>query len=530
MSFRFPRSSAPVLTHFRAHFRAKLTAAVLLALLPAAALHAQDASAPAYNFKVKTRIVILDVVVTDKKGNAVTNLTKDDFTVYEDKQPQTIRTFEPPSAHVMPPSPDGKAIVTSAADLPKIGDAPITILVLDELNTQFTDMSYARNSLEKYLLAQPEVLKQPTALLVVNNTKFVLLQDYTQDRAGILKALKNHTPQNPYKAATNAGSVAVERIAQTMSAVIQIAEATRGTPGRKNVIWVGVNGPGVKLEGADPVIIKDMGDITKRVTQTLLETRVTLNYIDPTINQASNDGGMLSGDDDSADINDTDPFSVDVDFNQFAPATGGKIFAGRNDINNEIATSIDTGNAYYTLSYSPSNEVEDAAKYRGIHIKLSNPNLIATTRDGYYPEAANANNSVNDTALPAVQRKKTLELDLSNAATSILSYNGLTVTAQKGTDPAAWQVSVVSRDLSWPSLPSGGVHTEVTAMSVAYDGKNKILGHVTREMASTLKADEATPATVVFPVPVELPSGTKRIRFIIRDAITGKIGTVDVTL
>jgi len=505
---------------------AQLTAALLLALQPAATLRGQDAATPV--FRVNTRIVVLDVVVTDKKGNAVTGLKQSDFSVYEDKQPQTILTFEPPSAHVMPPSPDGHAIVNSSADLPKIGNAPITLLVLDELNTQFTDMSYARRSLEKYLLAQPEVLNQPTALLVANNTKFVLLQDYTQDRASILKALRAHMPQYPYKAATNGGAAAVERIAQTMSSVIQIAEATRGTPGRKNVIWVGVNAPGVQLTAADPVTIKEMNDLTRRVTQTLLEDRVTLNYIDPTINQVSTLAVTSSDDNDSLQFYDNDPFSVDVDFNQFAPATGGKIFSSRNDINNEIATSIDAGNSYYTLSYSPTNKVEDAAKFRGIHIKLSDPDLTATTREGYYPEAANANNGVNDTSLPTAQRQKLLELDLSQAATSTLAYNGLTFTAQKGTDPAAWQVSVPGRNLSWQQLPNGDLQAEVTAMSVAYDGKNKILAHVIREMQSTLKADDATPATVLFPVPVELPGGTKRIRFIIRDAVSGHMGTADV--
>src|ERR1017187_5825802 len=90
----------------------------------------------------------------------------------------------------MPQASDGKsrAVVTSAADLPKIGNAPVTILVLDELNTAFADMSFARQSLEKYLLAQPEVLNQPTALLVASNTKFQLLQDYTQKRADVLAA------------------------------------------------------------------------------------------------------------------------------------------------------------------------------------------------------------------------------------------------------------------------------------------------------------------------------------------------------
>ena len=519
----FLRSSRPLAS-------AQLTAALLLALLPATTLSAQEAATPV--FKVNTRIVVLDVVVTDKKGNVVTNLKQDDFSVLEDKQPQTIRTFEPPSAHVMPPTPDGKAIVNSAADLPKIGDAPVTILVLDELNTVFTDMSYARSSLQKYILAQPEVLKQPTALLVASNTRFQLLHDYTQNRADLLKSLKAHFPEYPWKLAQSgkSGPGAAERIAQTLSSVLQIAEATSGIPGRKNLVWVGVNAPGVDLVGADPVTIKVMGDLTKRVTQTLLADRVTIYYVDPTINEASTIGVMVPGDDDDDDtMVDQDPFGADVDFDQFAPATGGQIYAGRNDVNNEIANSIDNGNSYYTLSYSPSNSNEDAAKYRSIKIKLTNPDLTATTREGYYPEGANANNTVNDPTITADQRKKDLELELSQAALATLAYNGLAVTVKKSSDPHMWQITVVAKGLSWATEPNGALRAEVTAMAVAFDGRNKILAHPAHEMVSEQKPGDASPDTVVFQLEVDAPASTKRLRFVMRDAVSGKIGTADVT-
>ena len=55
----------------------------------------------------------------------------------EDGQQQVIRSFEPPKDHRMPVS--GAAIVNSAADLKRIGDAPVTVLVLDELNSRFED-------------------------------------------------------------------------------------------------------------------------------------------------------------------------------------------------------------------------------------------------------------------------------------------------------------------------------------------------------------------------------------------------------
>ncbi len=81
---------------------------ILLASL-ATVLHAQQPSAAPIvaapsvaTLTVFTRIVVLDVVVTDKKDNLALDRSQDDFTILEDKVPQTIRSFEPPSAHTMP--------------------------------------------------------------------------------------------------------------------------------------------------------------------------------------------------------------------------------------------------------------------------------------------------------------------------------------------------------------------------------------------------------------------------------------------
>ena len=47
--------------------------------------------------QVTSRLVFLDVTVLDKEGNPVVNgLSKDDFTITEDKKPQRIFSFEAP--------------------------------------------------------------------------------------------------------------------------------------------------------------------------------------------------------------------------------------------------------------------------------------------------------------------------------------------------------------------------------------------------------------------------------------------------
>jgi hypothetical protein len=43
--------------------------------------------------KTESRIVLVDAVVTDKKGHYVTDLTQGDFKVFEDNKEQTITSF-----------------------------------------------------------------------------------------------------------------------------------------------------------------------------------------------------------------------------------------------------------------------------------------------------------------------------------------------------------------------------------------------------------------------------------------------------
>src|SRR5260221_10851797 len=48
-------------------------------------------------FSVEATSVVVDVIVTDKKGRPVTNLNANDFRVYEEGKEQKVTTFAPPN-------------------------------------------------------------------------------------------------------------------------------------------------------------------------------------------------------------------------------------------------------------------------------------------------------------------------------------------------------------------------------------------------------------------------------------------------
>ena len=114
--------------------RVSLYGIVALTLFgPGFGSHAQQTPQNTPTIRVTSRLVFLDVTVLDKKGRPVVKgLTKDDFTITDNKIPQRIFSFEPPEVHVVDPV-DGSHTENAA---------PVTIFVLDLLNSSFADIGH----------------------------------------------------------------------------------------------------------------------------------------------------------------------------------------------------------------------------------------------------------------------------------------------------------------------------------------------------------------------------------------------------
>jgi hypothetical protein len=214
-----------------------------------------------------------------------------------------------------------------------------------------------------------------------------------------------------------------------------------------------------------------------------------------------------------------------VSFASFAADTGGIAYMGRNDLNHVMDEGIARGQEYYTMSYSPTNKTEVAAKFRSIKIVMADKNLRALTRDGYYPESAAELNPSIDKEMNQKQVKANLQLDISGALTTQISYNGLDVKATKsGADE--YTLTVTGNGIGWTDPgPNGEQHEEATVVAGWYDAKDKLLGHVAREELCPRPAGNEG---CTFKLPVTLTGKAVRLRFLVRDALNGRMGTADV--
>ena len=490
--------------------------------------NALDQKTPVPTLNVASRLVLIDVVVTDKGGNPVTTLTKDDFVVYEDKVPQRVVSFEPPSSHTLPIGGDKTPL---DPEYPKsFGQSPVTILVLDELNTHFEDSSFAVRSVRQYLESQPAMLGQPTTLMVVSDNKFRVLQNFTRDRTALLKALTDQSVHYAWKLEgdKSIGYGAVERLDESLSALEQIAQATARIPGRKNLVWIGQGFPSLDPSELDTKSQDLVDNTIRHVTDVLLNTRVALYAVDPTSSAAGMEEitdpaqlefAQLAGD---ALAGNADPFSSKLDFDRLGPVTGGRVLRGKNDIDKQIALSIDLGAEFYTIGYSPSNASSVASKYRNIHVVCLRSDLAVTARNGYY------------TTPPASQSsKQTLIYDLNTAALSSIPLTALKVSVEPSkTATGTYNVLVDASTLTWQSASDGVQSTKVAVLIVGLSSRDKILTHTLQSMTAVAKAgaDLGPGKMTDFTIASPLPNGVVRLRFVVRETETGRMGTADLVI
>ena len=498
----------------------KLCASVSFSLLCWTASSAQDNQqqpAPPPTLRVTSNLVFLDVTVLDKKGRpVVTGLTKDDFTITEDGKPQRIFSFEAPEEHAIDPAASGE-------DNPE-GKAPVTILVLDLLNSRFEDFAYIRYSVRNYLMAQPEQLTAPAELLVVGNRSLAMLQGYTRSRADLLYALDHLPAALPYKMMN--GEFVFERFDQSIDALQQIALQNKGVPGRKNIIWVGHGGPNLVLDrntAIAPKLREELREYVHMTTNMLVDARISLFVIYPGL--PMKEGFSLSAQDADLTFGNDDPFIGDVNFGLLSNETGGKLYYHRNDVDKEIARSAQIGSNYYTLTYQPEY-VDPNGKFRRVRVTVRDRSLRVITKAGYYAPDSKA------IITPDQQRM----INLAQALQAAFPINSLDVNIDKvlrHPDSRSVQLNatVRAKDLKFLPDEAGRNLDHLLVAAASLDAPRRMLSwRVEGSTATTSSTDPAKLRNLAMgiPITVPFPRKAKTIRIVVEDEDGGRIGSAEI--
>jgi VWFA-related protein len=576
---------------FRTWLRAISSLGLILNLAAApASMSAQQAATdiPTLTIRTSTRLVTVDVVVTDKKGQPIAGLKSEDFTVEENGKKQKVSIFIPPGVVSGPaPASPPPGVLSNHPEHVRPAGVP-TVLLLDAANSPFKDQAYARSQMLKYALEQG---KGGHALAVLTLTdQLRVLQQFTTDPQVLAAAIKNLRPQEqilqagsppveshgiadpPRGGDTSNISIGLAQVAAqqfmdmqvgynlerrtliTIEAMKALSRILGGLPGRKNVVWLTASLPfDLVPEDRNVTAAELMADLPGQGRQRSVSTNAAGTYAAEARQQHASDikeaesqlasadiaiypvdlTGLISGMESSAasegsvynDTAITDRVGVQMSAQQANQGTMEEV-------------AIQTGGKVY----KNQNDIKD-----GITLAVSDEK--ASYSLGYYPEnkkwdgkfrSLKVKVNQGDTqlryrkgffAVESVATKNThFEQDVASALEVGAPATQISFMAQaKPTDPGKVRVIFLVDANTLTTEDSGGSKKmNVTLYAGLYDARGKSL--VIRSTSVNQSFDAATYQKIVehgmmVPIDMDIPAGAKELRAAVLDGKTGFIGT-----
>lgn len=478
---------------------------------------------------IETKLVLLDTTVLDAAGNPVAGLVPEDFVLLVDGKPRRIASFDRAEERLLPEPARARNKTLDLRQPEKFGSSPLTIFVIDEVNTHFADTVYAIHSLKGFLDKQPESLPQAAEVFALKDSGLQLLQGFTADRALLLQALKKTTVQNAWnlEQSHSVGEGVSERLSVSLSALEQIAHSVRSIPSHKTMLWLGAGFPSVDATTLTPSVQKILDVDLEHLTNSLLDARISLDAIDPTstaagmteITDVAQLAFLQAAGDSSSML--SDPFDKSLDFDRLAPVSGGRVLRGRNNIDALIGQAIHAGANYYSLGFRPENESETKPQFHKIEVRCRKAGVTLLSRQGFY----------SSVPTEAAGQRDRIQEDLNDAVLSALPMTDLKVYAVQ--KDGHYQVQVSSEGLHWISDANGQWNAHVQILVAALSNHPAVLTH--RLLSESAHAPASTdpgvtPQTVSFVMELVPVTGARLIRFVVRDASTGHMGTFDIPL
>jgi VWFA-related protein len=378
------------------------------------------------SFRVATRLIQVNVIVTDHRGDPVTGLTKNDFEILDQGRPQKIGVFAEQTKQARPAASEtaGAPLVFSNHPDENIGASygSATVILFDRLNTPFLDSAFARERLAKFLSG---VRPDDRIALYGLSSSLVVLHDFTEDASALLRALDRYKPleSNATRATTfqethsgfgvidwfenranqkESDTLMTGRVGDTAAALTAIANHLAGLPGRKNLVWVSAAFPisigyfQQRIRGTSPTRNSFDAQV-EAAARALSNANVAIYPVDAHVL------GTLGGVYDSSkapkpgvrQLQQTLPMPEEIgpeelaSMTTLAVTTGGRVFANGNDLGGAVRRAIDDSRSTYMLGYYPDHEKWDG-EFREIKVKLKRAGLEARYRRGYLAVAETA--------------------------------------------------------------------------------------------------------------------------------------------
>ena len=317
------------------------------------------------------RDISLEVQVTDKSGAPVRGLQQQDFTILDDKRPQSVVSFH---------------AVDNGGD--STTDPVQVILVVDAVNAAFNAVTYERDELKKFLLQNGGHLPLPVSLVVFTDAGAKVQQGSSRD-GNALAALYAQYETGLRTINRSQGFYgAADRFALSLKTLNSLVEYEGRQPGRKLMVWFSpgwplLSGPRVELTSKET---QQLFNSIVSFSDSLRQARVTLYAIDPL--GLADAGGIRIGYYKEFLKGVTAPSRVNagnLGLQVLAVQSGGLVLNSTNDLTASIANCAADANSFYVLSFDAAR-ADRVNEYHAIGVNVDKPGTTARTRTGYYAQ------------------------------------------------------------------------------------------------------------------------------------------------
>ncbi len=542
----------------------------------------QTAAEPATVLKATTRLVIVDVVATNGKGEPVSDLRAQDFKLMESGKEQEIRVFDfqHPGENVQH---SGQAAIAARAHSAKLPpnvftnvpaykpSSALNVILLDSLNTVTPRQAFANDELLRFM--EKFVPEGPVAVYALGGS-LRLIQDFTDDPQVLKNAaarldakasalLDNKTGGPPVVMPAVAGMPMQlqkamrdseqqsrdfstgQQIRITLDALNSIARSLASYPGRKNLIWISDGFPFyINPRTATDSYSRSYGKQASEADNVLMDSQVAIYPVDAHAVQVAtfNDIGVGWLHDLGISAKNAGPgalrfastdfserLAVHSTMNELAEETGGNAFYNSNNIEQVLRKSIADGSTYYTLGYYPQNKHWDG-RFRKIDLKVNRSGVTLRHRLGYYAlepgTLAGRNGTQRATALQEA-------LGLNSPVSSALLFEAKVLAPSEQTqNKLVVNFAIDPHTLSFEKDADGLQHATLECAVEAYSEKGALLKSEATTVNAALQPDVfARVSQSFFPCQqtLDLPAGSYSLRVGIVDDRTGLIGTANAT-
>ncbi len=522
-----------------------------------AATQTQDTSARNANptFKANSRLVVVDVVVTDSKGLPVHDLKAQEFTLLEDGKPQKLTAFEeqrsdtalktPPLALKLP-----KNVYSNFVSRAEPG--ALTVLLFDSLNTDRQSLTYARTEMLNFLKKLPPGKK--IALFTLGE-RLRMVQNFTDDTDALIAAAQDLSAK-PHPAYSNAREFsamvgemreagfarnpkgfrnmvqffgeeyvakAESRAQDTLDALNLLARSLAVVPGRKNLIWI---------SAGFPFDISTNAPQLQKTAALLAATRIAVYPVDVRgVMTMTADGYTRDSEISMTEAYETSSGQYDENlslvetFLNTARLTGGRAYINKNDLESAINDGMQTGSNYYSLAYRPESANWNG-KFHKIAINAKHPNVKLLYRSGYnaLPDPLGSRDDPNRLVALAMQ---------SAVPTSTQIIMKAQVIPGEAGKPTGIDMLIDAHDLAFNESQDKQKTPEVQFVAIAYDGSGKQVASFSEGYhppLSPTQLDGLLRTGLQLHQDMLLKPGTYQLRLGVMDRLSGRIGTLDVPL